>query len=61
LFQRLAKESPQFSAEFLQSHPATGKRAASFAAAFDKRASYRPALTRAQADALFDICRKPHG
>jgi Zn-dependent protease with chaperone function len=61
LFQRLAKESPQFSAEFLQSHPATGKRAASFAAAFDKGASYRPALTRAQADALFDICRKPRG
>ena len=60
LFQRLAKETPQFSAEFLQSHPSTGKRAAGFTAAFDKTATYRPALSRAQADALFDICRKPH-
>jgi hypothetical protein len=60
LFQRLAKETPQFSAEFLQSHPATGKRAASFAAAFDKNATYRSALSPAQADALFAICRNHH-
>ena len=59
LFRRLGKESPAFSAEFLQSHPLTGKRAVNFEAAFDPHATYRPALSRAQADALFDICRKP--
>ena len=58
LFRRLGKESPAFSAEFLESHPLTGKRAARFAAAFDPRATYRPALTGAQGNALFDICRK---
>ena len=50
---------PAFSAEFLQSHPLTGKRAANFEAAFDPHATYQPALSRAQADALFDICGKP--
>jgi Zn-dependent protease with chaperone function len=58
LFRRLGKETPAFSAEFLQSHPLTGKRAQRFAAAFDPRAKYQPALNRAQSDALFDICRK---
>jgi len=57
LFRRLGKEAPAFSAEFLESHPLTSKRAAKFEAAFDPRESYRPALSRAQADALFDICR----
>jgi len=56
LFQRLGKENPAFSAEFLESHPLTGKRAARFAAAFDPHAKYQPALTEAQASALFDIC-----
>jgi len=59
LFRRLGKESPAFSAEFLQSHPLTDKRAANFEAAFDPRATYQPALSRAQADALFGICGKP--
>jgi len=58
LFQRLSKETPEFSAEFLQSHPASSKRAQKFAAAFDPHTSYRPALNRDQADALFDICTK---
>jgi Zn-dependent protease with chaperone function len=57
LFRRLDKESPAFSAEFLQSHPLTGKRAAKFEAAFNPRAAYQPALSRAQQDALFDVCR----
>jgi len=57
LFRRLNKESPAFSAEFLQSHPLTGKRAAKFEAAFDPHARYMPALAPAQWDALFDICR----
>ena len=56
LFTRLSKEVPQFSAEFLQSHPASARRAQNFAASFDPRASYRPALSRGQWDALFDIC-----
>jgi len=61
LFERLAKETPQFSAEFLQSHPQSEKRAAHFLAAFDPREAYRPVLSGEQADALFDICRKPAG
>ena len=61
LFQRLAKEQGEglsTSAEFLHSHPLSGGRAASFAASFDARARYHPALDRGQADALFDICSK---
>jgi len=58
LFQRLSKEVPEFSAEFLQSHPASGKRAQRFAASFDPRARYQPALARSDADALFDVCRR---
>jgi len=58
LFDRLSKETPQFSAEFLQSHPASSSRAQKFAASFDPHARYRPALTSDQEDALFDICRK---
>jgi Zn-dependent protease with chaperone function len=57
LFRRLDKENPAFSAEFLQSHPLAAKRAANFEAAFDPHANYQPALSRAQSDALFDICR----
>ena len=56
LFRRLAREAPGFSAEFLESHPLSSKRAAHFAASFDPRRRYRPALTRDQADALADIC-----
>lgn len=57
LFQRLAKEAPAFSAQFLQSHPASGMRALNFARSFDPHARYQPALNREQGDALFDICR----
>lgn len=57
LFQRLSKEAPEFSAQFLQSHPLSGSRAAKFEAAFDPKSKYQPALPRDQADALFDICR----
>jgi Zn-dependent protease with chaperone function len=49
-------ESPQFSAQFLQSHPQSAKRADRFATSFDPIATYRPALDRASADALFNIC-----
>jgi len=60
LFARLAREQEQglsTSAEFLQSHPLSKGRAERFAATFDPHAHYRPALSRDQADALFDICR----
>ena len=56
LFKRLSKESPQFSAQFLQSHPQSSKRAVRFAQSFDPNATYRPALDRPAADALFNIC-----
>jgi len=61
LFRRLSKEAPQFSAEFLQSHPLSAKRAERFAASFDPRAHYLPALNRDQADALFNICWRRKG
>jgi Zn-dependent protease with chaperone function len=61
LFKRLSTETPQFSAEFLQSHPLTSKRARKFTAAVDPRARYEPALGRDDADALFDICRNRDG
>ncbi len=60
LFERLAKEQGEglsYSAEFLRSHPLSTRRASRFAASFDRSAQYRPALSRDQADALFDICR----
>lgn len=57
LFVRLEKEVPQFSAEFLDSHPLSSKRAAKFAASFNPRVRYRPVLNREQQDALYDICR----
>lgn len=60
LFHRLEKEAPAYSAEFLQSHPLSGKRAQRFAASFDPHATYRPALDRDRADALFNICWKDH-
>jgi Zn-dependent protease with chaperone function len=58
LFQRLSKQAPEFSAQFLQSHPASNKRAERFAASFDSARTYRPALDRDSSDALFNICRK---
>ena len=61
LFARLAKEdggSGGFDAEFLSSHPLTADRAKRFAAAADPGNTYRPALTQAQSDALFNVCWK---
>jgi Zn-dependent protease with chaperone function len=61
LFERLSREQQEglsTSAEFLQSHPLSGKRAQRFSASFDPRAHYRPALSEDQADALFNICWK---
>ena len=59
LFRRLSTEAPQFSAQFLNSHPQSASRARNFEASFDPKEQYEPALTRDQSDALFDICRKP--
>jgi hypothetical protein len=59
LFERLAKEQGEGNgvvAEFLQSHPLSRARARRFAAAFDERAKYRPALGREQKEALLEIC-----
>lgn len=59
LFRRLAAEQGEdsgFTAEFLQSHPLSAARASRFAASFNRHARYRPALSRDEADALFDIC-----
>lgn len=53
-----AGEGSSFGAEFLQSHPLSGKRAHKFAASFDAKAHYAPALTREQSDALLNICSK---
>jgi Zn-dependent protease with chaperone function len=61
LFKKLAAEQGEgigYSAEFLQSHPLSAKRADRFAASFDAGAHYRPALNGHDADALFDICRR---
>ena len=61
LFDHLAKEQGEgssFGAEFLQSHPLSSGRAKKFAASFDPRAHYSPALGRDQSDALFNICWK---
>jgi hypothetical protein len=58
LFQHLSREAPEYSAEFLQSHPLSGKRAQNFARSFDPRAHYEAVLSRDQSAALFDICRK---
>jgi beta-barrel assembly-enhancing protease len=60
LFERLSREAPAFSAEFLESHPSSSKRADKFAASFDRRAHYLAALNPDQADALSEICsRRP--
>ena len=60
LFGRLAKEygGSQFGAEFLNSHPLTVDRAKRFAVAADPAATYRPALSQEQSDALFSVCWK---
>jgi predicted Zn-dependent protease len=62
LFERLSKEAPAFSAQFLQSHPASARRAQRFAASFDRNAHYRPALDSASWNALLNMCpEKPKG
>jgi Zn-dependent protease with chaperone function len=58
LFERLSREAPEFSAQFLNSHPLSSKRAEDFARSFNRSAPYQPALGRDEADALFDICSK---
>ena len=61
LFAHLSKitgEERGYSAEFLESHPLSGKRAKAFSASFDPKAHYQPALSREQWDALSDICWK---
>jgi Zn-dependent protease with chaperone function len=57
LFQRLSREAPEFSAQFLQSHPLSSNRAERFAVSYDPKRAYQPALDRVSSDALFDICR----
>lgn len=62
LFRKLSREdsdTPGLSAEFLQSHPLSFKRADRFAASFDPKARYRPALERDQLDSLLEICTQP--
>ena len=62
LFARLSSQQGEgsgYSAEFLQSHPLSGKRAGNFAASYDPKAGYTPALSREQADALLKICGSP--
>lgn len=59
LFARLSGEEravPGYSAEFLQSHPLSDKRAHKFAAAVDPKAHYRHVLTRRGVEALIGIC-----
>jgi Zn-dependent protease with chaperone function len=58
LFARLSKEMPQYSAEFLQSHPLSSKRALRFAASYDSHVRYQPALSREQENQLLAICGK---
>jgi hypothetical protein len=61
LFDHLSKEQAEgsgFGAEFLQSHPLSRDRSKKFAASFDSRAHYSPALGHDQSDALFNICWK---
>lgn len=60
LFAKLAREtgegSSPYSAAFLRSHPLSMARAQNFAASFDPRARYQPALSAEQAKALSNIC-----
>jgi predicted Zn-dependent protease len=62
LFQQLSKELGEghtYNAEFLQSHPLSGKRARRFAAAEEKGVRYTPALSDEEFDALKLMCRNP--
>lgn len=62
LFARLAKETGEgrgYSAQWLQSHPASGERAKLFSASFDDTRSYRRALTGNQSSALNIACLPP--
>jgi hypothetical protein len=61
LFERLSDEAGEgrgYDAQFLQSHPLSESRAEKFANAYDPAASYSPALSDNQSDALFNICWK---
>jgi hypothetical protein len=59
LFTQLAddrREGRGIAEQFLSSHPLSRDRAHKFAASFDPKAKYQPALNRDQSDALFNIC-----
>lgn len=59
LFAKLARESgeqPGLTGEFLESHPLSGNRAKRFAQAEQKGASYAPALSAEQFQALKEMC-----
>lgn len=60
LFARLAadRDGLSNSAEFLQSHPLSAKRAKRFANSFDPRATYSPAVSPEQWQALLHMCGK---
>jgi len=58
LFRRLSEDAPQFSTEFLQSHPLSAKRAERFAASYDYKVRYEPALSDLQEKALIGICNR---
>jgi hypothetical protein len=60
LFKQLSKEQGEgydYNAEFLQSHPLSGKRARRFAAAEEKGVQYKKALSDNEFDALKLMCR----
>jgi Zn-dependent protease with chaperone function len=62
LFTKLSKtEGVGPGAEFLQSHPLTGKRAQKFSTSFDPKVQYAPALSPDEAHNLLNICKSGSG
>ena len=60
LFARLgSKNGDNASLQWLQSHPASGGRAKRFAASYDPKTTYRPAISDTHATALYDVCLRP--
>lgn len=62
LFRRLEEgegDGSGWGAEFLSSHPLSERRARLFERAFDPKRSYRPALSRDDEDALYNVCTEP--
>ena len=61
LFAKLAKDTGEgsyYDASFLRSHPLSTARAHRFAASYDSKVRYTPALSQNQEDQLFNICWK---